>query len=526
MRNLALLLCLASTLPLPLPATAATSAPTTLVTPFTPSTYLASLDGAVYFDLVVAQDLSLDAFDLTLHSPAGSLGTVDVYVRPGGWTGQSTAIGEWTLAGSGTTTSTGFVGTAHLPLQRAIGLPAGTWGVMLHHRGVMPAYAFAFGVRSCSDGVLTLRGGGASTLRCGGQQFFSRVFCGAVHYTLGGGPYVAATVAPTGSRCGASARSFYEHFLPGAFDLSGQALRLVPNQHGGYDVSRVALPVPGLPVGAQPLPLARGGAVFVPLLHALSTPHGSTNQLLVFADGRVALGGLGQLSGGPGNPDPQALLAGQPTIAACWLDLAPRGPDTVYASTNAATGDVTLTWWQVPNATVATARATFACTCRSNGEVLLVYGNVAQPGDACVVGYSPGAGARDGGAVDLSATPPFATGPDQDGFGLEAEGRPALGTTTALRPVDAPWPQAPRLLVFGWRTLLPGVDLTPFGARDCTFVVDPGDAACLLVTGPAQPLPIGNHPQLLGTRLVAQALAFGPGQVLGSNALWLAIGTV
>lgn len=524
MRDLALLLSLLPTLSLP--ATAATTTPTTLVTPFAPSTYLASLDGAVYFDLVVGQDLSLDAFDVTLHSPVGSIGTVDVYVRPGGWQGQTTAIGDWTLASSGTTTSTGFATVAHLPLQRAIGLPTGTWGVMLHHRGVMPAYAFAFGLRSCSDGVLTLRGGGSSTLRCGGQQFFSRVFCGAVHYTVGGGPYVAAAVTPTGSRCGASARSFYEHFLPGTFDLSGQALRLSPNQHGGYDVDRVALPAPVLPVGAQALPLARGGATFVPLPQAIPTPSGTTTQLLVFADGRVALGGLGQLLGGPGNPDPQALLGGQATIAACWLDLAPRGLDTVYASTNAATGEVTLTWWQVPNANVATARATFACTCRSNGEVLLVYGNVAQPGDACLVGYSPGAGARDGGGVDLSAVPAFATGPDQPGFGLVAEGRPALGTTTVLRPIDAPWPHGPRLVVFGWRTMTPGVDLSPFGARDCTFVVDPSDAACVVVSAQGPGLAIGNHPHLLGTQLIAQALAFGPGRLLGSNALWLAVGTV
>lgn len=500
-------------------------AQTTLTTTYTANYFLASLDGAVYFDLIVPQPLQVHRLDLNLHSGLGAIGDVDVYVRPGSWVDHIQARGDWTLAAHGAVVSAGPQQATPCPLDAPIGLPAGIHGVALHHKGVMPAYMFTFGPRTYTNGELTLVGGGSSTLLCGGQQFVSRVFSGAVHYTLGGGPFALAGAAPHGSGCHQGTRSFYEHFLPGTFDLAGQRLLLTPNAAGGYDVARSAGGTITLPAGAHNLDLVRGGAAFVPLPTPLTFPGGSTPALLVLPDGRALLGDEGLLGSSTAGAAASTLLLGRPTLAALWQDFAPGGADNVYTHLDPATGDTTVIWWQLPVFGGPTnVRSTFALTVRTNGTLEVRIANAANPTDACLVGFSAGNGARDPGCVDLSQRTAFATTTDSAGLQLQAEGRPALGTVTTLRVLGGGGGLS--TLLFSWQLLTPALDLAALGVPDCALHLDPTTSSAVnLGTTSHLPVPVPAAPFLLGATLHAQAAHFAAG-LTTSNAVTLTVGTV
>lgn len=497
----------------------------TLTTSYPANYFLASLDGAVYFDLVVPQTLQLDAFDLNLYSPLGTNGAVDVYVRPGSWVDHTTTRGDWTLAAHGNVTSAGPQLPTACALSSPIGLPPGTYGIALHHRGVMPVYHYAFGLRTHANGDLTLVGGGSSMLAFGGQQFFSRVFSGAVHYTLGGGPFSLATVQTHGAGCHRRASSFYEHFLPGTLDLAGTRLVLTPNGVGGYDVQRSSSGAITLPANAQNLDLVRGSAAFVPLGNALAFPGGSSSSLLVLPDGRVYLTSEGLLGSSTVSPSVHTLLSGRATIAANWQDYAPNGADNVYTSVDPVTGALTITWWQLPLFSGPNnVRNTFALTLHDGGVFELRLSAAANPTDACVVGFSPGNAARDGGATDLSAATSFSTANDDEGLGLLAIGRPVLGTTTTLRATNTA-PHAFVAMLLGWQTLVQGIELGALGAAGCELFLDPATMTTVGLAGDELPFAVPPAPFLLGVTLHAQAADFAAA-LRTSNALTLTIGSV
>lgn len=502
------------------------AAQATLTTPNTANYFLASLDGAVYFDLVVAQTLQLDSFDIAMHSPLGTGGGVDVYVRPGSWVDHTEQRGDWALLSHGNVTSSGPQQPTPCPLATPIGLPPGNYGIALHCRGVMPAYAYAFGLRSYTNGELTLVGGSSSTELFGGQQFFSRVFSGAVHYTLGGGPIPVASVAPHGLGCHRAARSFYEHFLPGFLDLANQRFVLTPNASGGYDVARSSAGPLALPATAHNLDLLRGGAAFVPLTAPLQFPGGTATSLLVLPDGRILLGDEGLLGSSTAAAAPSTLLNGRPTLAALWQDFAPAGSDNVYSHVDPTTGATTLIWWQLPVFGGPTnVRCTFAVTVHTSGVLDVHIANASNPTDACVVGFSAGHGARDPGPRDLSLQQPFATATDDPGLGLTALGRPVLGTITTLC-VDGAAAPGLSMLLFGWQLLTPALELGALGVPDCALFVDPTSSAAVTLGTAAQlPVPVPAAPFLLGTTLHAQAAHFA-GALTTSNALTLTLGAV
>ena len=91
---------------------------------------------------------------------------------------------------------------------------------------------------------------------------------------MGGGPYAVAAADRFGEGWHQGARSFYEWFAPGGFDLAHRRLVLTPNAHGGYDVTAGT----AAPMTISPLPvnlgLGRGGAAFVPLPTPLAFPGG------------------------------------------------------------------------------------------------------------------------------------------------------------------------------------------------------------------------------------------------------------
>lgn len=501
-----------------------------LTTSFTGNTFLSSLDGAVYFDLHVHHELQLERLDLDLLSSAGTPGSVEVLVRPGSWVGHVADRGDWVQVGAGAVVAGGHHQPSPCVLQAPVGLPPGSYGIALHLRGLMPAYAFAFGPRSFGNGDLQLVAGGSAVRCLQGEPFTYRVFGGALHYTLGGGPHAVATVQAYGAGCQQGARSFYESFGPGELDLGGQRLRLVPNGQGGYDVQRSAAPPIVLPAGARSLGLLRGGAAFVALPQPLLFPGGSTPTLLVLADGRVMLTDQGLVGAGSTQPSPAALFGGRPLVAALWQDFAPTAANGVYVHQDAVSAATTVTWWHVP-VTGAAAACTFSCTACLDGTLELCYDAIANPVDVSLVGFSAGAGARDPGPRDLSLAGPFATQHDDPGLLLAAEGRPVLGTTMLLRVVDRPLAAGNRVLLLGWTGLAPGIDLAGYGAPGCRLFVEPRGAVTFgLGAGTALAVPLPPDANLLGLGWCAQGASLAPGaNALGfvtSNALACTLGTV
>ncbi|MBM4062251.1 MAG: hypothetical protein FJ265_14310 [Planctomycetes bacterium] len=498
-----------------------------LTTSYASNYYLASFDGGVYFDLQVLRELRLDRIDLSLYSPPGTQGTVEVHVRPGGWQGHVGSRGDWVMAASGAVTAAGWQQPSPCTLSQPIGLPAGHFGVALHCRGVMPAYGFAFGLRSFGNGDLLLCAGGSAVQFLESAPFVYRVFHGTLHYTLGGGPFQVATVGRYGEGCRQGARSFYEHFVPGGFDLAGQGVTLVPNGAGGYDVTLRAARLSAPPPGAANLGLARGGATFVALPVPLVFPGGSTGTLRVHSDGRVALTDLGLVGPGPLPASPAELFASQPTLAAACLDLAPAGGDAVFAAFDPGSGATTLWWWNVPTYGDPGSRASFALTLQANGAIEFDYGAMANPNAGCFVGFGAGQGARDPGPRDLSAAAPFATQADDPGLGLAATGRPVLGTATLLRAVDEPAGALGSALLLGWLPLQPGLELTGLGAPGCRLLVEPRDAVWLpLQPGAGLSLPVPNAVQLLGQGCCAQAASWSAVEFVSSHGLVLTFGSV
>jgi hypothetical protein len=502
----------------------AQSLQSSLSTSYTTNYYLHSADGGVYFDLQVQNELQLQAIDLNLLATVGAPGSLEVFVRPGTWFGNVQGIGDWVQAATGTWNAAGSGLPTTCTLTQPIGLPPGSYGVALHIRGGMPLYNFAFGPRSyaCSD--LRIVCGGSAVQFLQSAPYFYRVFSGALHYSLGGGPFHAATAAPYGEGCRQGARSFYELFSPGTFDLTQQRIVLTPNGTGGYDVSRTPGVSIAVPVGATNLGLSRQVGAFVHLPAPLSFPGGTTSTLLVQADGRVLLTDEGLVTAPPAGPAVPTLFTGAASVAAAWLDLDPAGSDNVYVHSDPATGATSIVWWNVPVFGAPNdPRATFAVVVLPSGVLELHCGAVANPSLPCLVGFGAGYGARDPGPRDLSSGS-FATQSDDPGLGLRSTGRPVLGTTTTLRVVDIA-AGSPAVVLLGWQPLS-GIDLSPFGAPGCRLFVDPGAGACFGL-GAARTLDcvLPGDQDLLGLGFQAQAFGLG-GSLLASNAIGLTIGSV
>lgn len=343
-----------------------------LVSPFVRDYWLNSLDGGVYFDLVVRHDLRLERIDLDMFSQFGLPGTVDVYVRPGRWIGNVQG-GDWVRAATAAVTSQGQTQPTPCLLPLPIGLAPGEYGIALHVRNLMPAYRHSLWPLSFGNADLTVGG----TLQfLAGTAYQWRLFSGALHYTPGVGPFRTATVEPFGAGCHQGARSFYETFAPGQFDLSGQRLLLTPNGAGGYDVARTPAPQVVLPQNAVNLGLSRSGAAFVQLPSPLHFPGGTTPTLPVHADGHVALTDRGLLGPVPAQPVAAALFTEAQVALAC-MDLAPQNGDNVYAATDAVTGAVTVVWWNVrAHGAPSGPGSTFAFTARIDGSLELQFGTV------------------------------------------------------------------------------------------------------------------------------------------------------
>jgi hypothetical protein len=410
-------------------------------------------------------------------------------------------------------------------------LAPGRYGIALHHRGVAPAYTIhLLGSQTFANADLALVAGGSSTLLFGGSTFATRVFNGALHYSLCANAPPLATAAPFGEGCYAARASFYEAFAFGAFDLDGQTLTLLPNAAGGYDVQRTAGTLPMDTAGSVDLGLARTGLAVVALPFALPFPGGSTGAVVVAASGQLALDDQ-FLPVAYELPSAAALLAGPPRLCAAWRDLAPTPGANVHELVDAAAQTVEFVWAGVPVQGAPAATNTFAMRLHSSGVVELSWLSTAPVtvGGPLLVGWSPGNRAIDPGAVDLSVAARFATAPDATGLVLAAAQRPVPGGSIDVAVTGAPAGAGPGALAFALDRLAQPVDLAPFGAPGCVQYLAGAGPALPLATWPAAAvlrLPAGTA--WLGASFCAQAAALAPSaNALGavtSNGLAFVVG--
>jgi hypothetical protein len=495
------------------------------------STWLASTDGAVYFDLVVSRALELKQIDCDLVQAAGARGEIDVWVRPGTWSGHTAGTGDWAPASSGPVRAAALDQPSVCVLRQPVELPPGRYGIALHHRGVAPAYTMhLLGTQTFANGDLALVAGGSSTLLFGGSTFATRVWNGALHYSLLGAARPIAAAEPFGEGCYAARASFYEAFAPGAFDLDGQTLTLLPNAAGGYDVQRTAGTLPMGTAGGVDLGLARAGLAAVALPFALPFPGGSTGAVVVAASGQISLDDQ-LLPIAYELPSAATLLAGPPRLCAAWRDLAPTPAANVHELVDAAAQTVEFVWAGVPVQGAPAATNTFAVRLHGSGVVELSWLATAPVtfAEQLLVGWSPGNHAIDPGSVDLSAAAAFATARDATGLRLDAVQRPIPGRRLDVVTRGAPPGAGPGAVVLAFAALAPPLDLGALGAPGCSqYLANPAAvvpfAACPATT--ALRVPAG--PAWLGLAFAAQSIALAPAaNALGavtSNGLAFVVG--
>lgn len=362
----------------------------------------------------------------------------------------------------------------------------------------------------------------------------------------------------------------YEFFT--ASDLTGLAVRFVPNNGGGY----TAFPVPGCPfaqavrfgagcpmpaafyeqfqttdLGGRALRFTYDGAGWA----VTDEPNGfdpDVGDNLLLGDDQLAVGlalgfdfplpGLGTttdtidvdtngwiglVSGGFVGSDftesvPE-FLGQAPRIAAFWDDFNPTAGGGVFYGTTPGQS-ARITWQDVPQFGNVDQN-TFQVQLFANGDMVWSWPQVAADG---LVGYSAGGITSDVPGIDLTASVPFLFA----GFGrasvvLAGRSLPVLGATTELELFDLPTAGIVAVNLGLART---DIDLAAVGAPNCFLRTIP--IATLLATpagaGATVQFPLPLDPYLAGASLYAQGLAVEPGlNALGaftSNGLELRIG--
>jgi hypothetical protein len=341
-----------------------------------------------------------------------------------------------------------------------------------------------------------------------------------------------ATSASQGTGCYRVSRSFYELFasVP-QFELANTTIVLTPNASGGYSVA-AAPSAPFFAHGQVGLGLG-DEAVSVQALPAsgfpggLPYPGGSASALGICSNGYIWLGSS-TLS--DYTPTAGELLAGPARLAPFWADLFPDALHDVYFDVDPSGSTVYVTYDQVQTFEIG-GSVGLQVAIANNGTIQFRYGPVSgAPTTPVLVGWSPGGGAVDPGARDLSASMPFATaGPDSQGLSLDAT-QPLLGATVlqTLRNVPAAALLTARLI---GTVPLPGIDLGALGAPGCAVWIDP--FACVTAFFSGTPtitaqLVLPNVPAFAGAVVITQMFSLVPGVnalgVITSNQSVLTVG--
>ncbi|GAB4146988.1 MAG: hypothetical protein Fur0037_15130 [Planctomycetota bacterium] len=520
-----------------LAATALAQSP--LTTTFT-GTNQGNVGGAIFFDLQVNQTVTFTQFDINCGTgaPVGTPGTLQVWMGPTTYVGNTSNPGAWTQVSSGTLTTNARGTPTPVPLT-PFALGPGHYGIALIAQGFNHGYTT--GALTASTTELTLTAGAAQNVPWSATLFSPRSVNISINYTLGGNPVQVAVQEPFGQGCYSYHRTFYEFFPNTAlgFDLSNNSmlLNLSPTT-GGYDVVQGSTnwftpATPDLGLGSDGVQVVQ---VPFPILYPDQGTILTTLQLEISANGFVS-------------PTSNASSAASPTVTgfltgaarwANWYNFDPAAGGSVHWDVDIANGAAYATWLGVRSQQAnATDSSTFQIAFFTNGSVefrwqamSLTYGGVAPT----LVGWTPGNNALDPGNRDLlsqGVIQAFSTqNTDNPPLALAVSARPLVGTSFSWDTSDIPTGTVLGALLVGFQRFVPGINLSMVGAPDCFQNVNYSVTSIFVATGPTQSTiwAIPNNAGLNGISLNGQSATFSAGfnplGIITSNGVHLVIGSL
>ncbi len=379
----------------------------------------------------------------------------------------------------GNTTSTGFLGAAHL----------------------------------CNS----VRSPGSSVAPTGTISLFCPV--ARFGYTNAAG---AAVNANYGAGCYDRAVSLYEQFASGANDLAGRTVTLTPNVQGGYTSATtlgatvVAPTVAGLALGDDVVSAVQA------LPFSFQFPGGSTTSIVIDSNGSIGLSGtVSSSTGGSGSA-----MLGLPStrLVPSMQDLVPDGAinnANVFAQLDPSNPNVYLvTWRNVPcfgSSGAPVPTSTFQVALINNGtndRVEFRFQSLANDsssgGGVALTGFSRGSSAYDPGSSDLTAGP-VSSRTEVQSLKLAAGSRPVINQSITFTTSRIPPTAAFSIYVLSAGQIPAGLDLGIIGALGCNaYVTLPEVLSNLQLGGPtaASVIAIPNSPPLVGQSFFSQAIAF------------------
>lgn len=381
-------------------------------------------------------------------------------------------------------------------------------------------------------------GGGGLVYGPYNSQFATNTYLGVpiveLTYTV---PANAASVVVRGTGCGNLDATVHQHFGAGTHDLSGPStaatLQLAAVRNGAsYRLTRTTggfatlNSTTWLTLGDD----ACSTPITMPFAFPYSTKDGtpaSTQQIVVASNGFVWLDGTQTSS--DYSPSLGELCSQAPRIAVHWLDLAPNLGGTITYGTTAGGSAFHIQWTAVPEYNHTQNLVTAQLTLHANGDFELDYGPT-NPFGTAYVGWSPGLGANQAAAIDLSAANQYGFGFDARALEAVAQSRPVLGSNQVVRIDNIRPGTVLGVMCVGLSPAV--VDLAVVGMPGCTRW-STWDVTHLLLPNGAPSvtwqLGVPNNAAFVGLPLYEQAAMFSAGfnplGIVTSNALLATIGS-
>jgi hypothetical protein len=523
-----------------------------------------NVGGGIYFNLSVTQTVTFNSITyVSSDATTGTTSSFNMYVGPSTWVGNvNSNPGPWLLVASTTpVTVTPAIDTVCVGVLNPAGansgtvtFPPGNYGVALQAVGHSWGYQNSAITSPAPGGEFTVTLGGATNgfLLGSAGVFQPRSMNGSIDYAPGGTPMLFAQREPYGEGCYRNFRSFYEFFPSSVFvDLNNTSMLLTyDGTNNRYVATGGTTPVNTAVVTSPSLghldnenkvvTLAAGSPPI--LFPNVGGPGVSLTTVEMNSNGYVNLLGT---SPATGNPTVTAWLSGAAVSIGNWVNLNPAAGGTTHYDFDLVNLAHVFTWLNVPLQFVAGANNTFQMVFFANGNVEMRWGTMSLAcGGSCptLIGFTPGNGAADPGAIDISArlaTGGFATsGIDQPALALAADVNPVLSSTVTLTTSNvtgtnlglcfvtvADLPQSPV-----------GLDLAIIGAPGCVANVDINTGIGILISNLGSPLPglsvafpiPAGPPAIIGQSFFSQSAWLDATQnalgIITSNAIKLKIG--
>lgn len=498
-----------------------------------------NVGGGIYFDLQINSTVTITQIStLCGANTVAGAGTMTVFLGPPTYVNNVTNPALWTAVSTANATVAPSTITA-FPMNTPFALGPGNYGVALQSAGYNWGYTNGNGNATPGSGTnqtfsnaqMTFRGGAAQNAFLTGGIFAPRIFNGEIHYTLGGTPIAVASWAPIGKGCYDRSTSFYEYWPSGAFvdfgtvaaggsGITSMRMNFLGNRYLVQPgTNTVVTPTsPNLMLGDdvnQPITLDPLGS---PILYVSSTGPTVANAVSMCSNGFVNLDGT---TGAALIPNPTNFLSNA-AMFGNWKDFDPSTVGSTHYEWDATLGAHIFTWNAVPDFGIAGTSNTFQILFYTSSDVEFRWGAMSQSGGGAwpvVMGFTPGANARNDGGSDMSVRLGGPTGTgflsgdiDNAPLSLSLTQRPLLGSTPGFATTSMEPGQGAGFLFIGFVGTPAGASLAGFNIPECLGYVDFFQSISTLWIGSGTAVvnfPIANSPAFNGVQIFAQSSAFG-----------------